>query len=115
MSSANRTIDHDAIRTWVEERGGTPARVKATGNDDDPGILRIDFPGYSGEQTLEAISWDEWFEAFEDNQLAFIAQNETDDGKVSRFSKLVRREPSDEAYATSKKKSSRTRASGSSR
>lgn len=95
MSSARRTIDHDVIRTWVEERGGKPARVKQTGSDGDPGILRIDYPGYSGEGTLEAISWDDWFEAFDQNALAFIYQLATADGDQSRFSKLVARTDGD--------------------
>jgi len=34
------TTDHQEIRRWVEERGGRPARVKETGSDGDPGILR---------------------------------------------------------------------------
>jgi hypothetical protein len=38
------TTEHEQIRRWVEERGGKPARVRGTGSDDDPGILRIDFP-----------------------------------------------------------------------
>jgi len=86
------TTNHDEIRRWVEERGGRPARVKDTGSGDgDPGILRIDYPGGSGDDTLEEISWDEFFEAFEENELAFLYQEETKDGSQSRFSKLVSR------------------------
>jgi hypothetical protein len=92
MSSAKTTTDHETIRTWVEERKGKPARVKATGSGDDPGMLRIDFPGYSGEGTLEHIDWDTWFEAFESNELAFLYQEETSGGKTSRFNKLVARD-----------------------
>jgi hypothetical protein len=92
MSSARPTTDHEEIRKWAEARGGKPACVKRTGGKGDPGILRIDFPGYSGEETLEHISWDEWFEAFEANGLALIKQDRTGDGAVSRFNKLVSRE-----------------------
>lgn len=88
MGAAKSTTDHQVIKRWVEAHGGKPAHVKATGDTEDPGILRIDFPGYSGEGTLEAISWDEWFAAFEDNNLAFLYQDEKD----SRFNKLVSRE-----------------------
>src|SRR3954470_6772233 len=31
---AESTTDHDAIRRWVEERGGRPVSVKGTGGDD---------------------------------------------------------------------------------
>jgi hemerythrin superfamily protein len=89
---ANTTTDHEEIRSWVEARGGCPARVKRTGGDGDPGILRIDFPGFSGQQSLESIAWDEFFEWFDKNQLAFIYQDRTSNGKQSRFNKLVSRE-----------------------
>ena len=79
------TTDHDEIRRWVEERDGHPARVEGTN------LLRIDYPGFSGEQTLEQISWDEFFEIFDENKLAFIYQEETKDGGESRFSKFVER------------------------
>jgi hemerythrin superfamily protein len=89
---AKATTDHDTIRQWVEERGGCPAHVKSSGGDGDPGILRIDFPGFSGKQSLESIGWDEFFEAFEKNGLAFIYQDRTRGGQTSRFNKLVARD-----------------------
>jgi hypothetical protein len=95
-AKSHRTIDHDEIRKWVEERGGKPATVKRTGDKNEPGLLRIDFPGYSGEGTLEEISWDDFFEKFEEAELAFVYQEETADGKTSRFSKLVRRTDEDD-------------------
>jgi hypothetical protein len=66
--------------------------VTGTGSDGDPGILRIDFPGRGDDESLEEISWDEWFEAFESNRLAFLCQEETKEGEESRFSKLVSRD-----------------------
>ena len=92
MGSARTTTDHEEIRQWVEARGGSPARVKSTGDADDPGVLRIDFPGFSGEGKLESIDWNQWFEAFDENELAFLYQEETADGKESRFNKLVSRD-----------------------
>jgi len=86
MPSAKATTDHDTIRKWVEQRGGHPAHVKKTGRRRDPGVLRIDYPGFSGEDTLEPIEWDEFFSAFDKNKLAFLYQ-----GGRSRFSKLVDR------------------------
>ena len=85
------TTDHAQIQRWVDERGGHPARVKGTQNKQEPGILRIDYPGFSGEETLEPISWQAFFEAFEENKLAFLYQEETKDGELSRFSKFVER------------------------
>jgi hypothetical protein len=92
---AKATTDHDEIRRWVEEHGGRPAAVKRTAKGDSPGILRIDFPGFSGEQSLESIEWDEWFERFDSANLAFLYQDETGFGRPSRFNKLVSRESVD--------------------
>lgn len=91
MSRANWTTDHEFIRQWAEERGGVPSVVKGTGGDGDPGIIRIDFPGYSGEGSLEPISWEEWFQKFDENDLAFLYQDETASGERSNCNKLVRR------------------------
>jgi hypothetical protein len=88
---SNVTTDHAQIKRWVEERGGHPAAVKRTESDDDLGILRIDFPGYSGEESLERVDWDDWFDKFEEKKLAFLHQDTTADGEMSRFNKLVSR------------------------
>jgi len=85
------TSDHETIRKWAEARGGKPAHVKSTGKKGDVGILRIDFPGYSGANSLEEISWDEFFEKFDESELALVYQEETADGERSNFNKLISR------------------------
>ena len=90
-ATSNTTTNHNEIRRWVEERGGHPARVKGTEKGKSSGVLRIDYPGFSGEDRLEEISWEEFFEGFEDNELAFLYQEKTSDGELSRFSKLIDR------------------------
>jgi hypothetical protein len=84
------TRDHDEIRNWVEDRGGLPAAV--LDEQGEPGVLRINYPGYSGDDRLETISWEDWFEQFDDSNLAFVYQEEVSTGQKSRFSKLVRAE-----------------------
>lgn len=86
------TTDHKEIRRWVEERGGHPAVVKGTAEGVESGVLRIDYPGFSGEETLVQISWEEFFKAFDKNNLAFLYQEESKDGEQSRFSKFVSRD-----------------------
>lgn len=86
MSQNKNTTDHDTIRKWAEERGGKPSIVTKGGNKTD--LLRIDFPGYA-EKNLEEIDWDEWFEIFDNNNLALIYQEETKEGEKSNFNKLV--------------------------
>jgi hypothetical protein len=85
-------VEHDEIRRWAEERSATPSRVKDTARgSDDVGIIRLDFPGYSGEGSLEQITWEEWFEEFDKRNLALIVQGQTAGGQASNFNKLVSR------------------------
>lgn len=86
MSEAQTTTDHDEIRKWAEERDGRPAKVET---DRPGGILRIDFG--EPDKNLEQISWEEFFEIFDSNKLAFLHQDETGGGKTSRFNKFVER------------------------
>ncbi len=90
--ATSSTTDHDFIRRWTEERGGHPAHVLGTEREGgDPGLLRIDFPGFSGEGKLEEISWEQFFDKFEDAELEFIYQEKTAEGELSRFNKLIHR------------------------
>jgi len=86
------TTNHEEIKHWVEEHDGQPASVKGTGGDGDPGLLRIDFPGGTGEDRLEHITWDKWFNKFDDRHLAFLYQTHKKTGEDSTFFKLVNRE-----------------------
>ncbi|HEX2983807.1 MAG TPA: hypothetical protein VHO28_09725 [Ignavibacteriales bacterium] len=71
MSSESKiTTDKNEIMKWAKARGGKPAAVKTKGGD--VGILRIDFPGYSGGESLQEITWDEFFKKFEQEKLAFL-------------------------------------------
>jgi hypothetical protein len=94
--SSRITHDHEEIRRWAEERGAKPACVRGTGGQGDIGMLRLDFPGYSGEDKLEHISWDEWFEKFDERNLALVYQEETSSGQKSNFNKIVSREAEDD-------------------
>jgi hypothetical protein len=87
-SEAQQTTDHEVIRKWAEERGGKPATVKATEENGHAGILRIDFD--PPDEGLERISWDEFFEKFDEAGIAVLHQDRTKDGELSRFHKFVR-------------------------
>jgi hypothetical protein len=92
--TATRTTDHDTIRQWVEERQGRPAAVEATMDKDDAGILRIDFPIDGMDEGLTEISWEQFFQKFDENNLEFLYDEEEDDdedGELSRFCKFVRK------------------------
>ena len=91
-SLSHTTTDHDEIRRWVEEHDGRPATVRGTESGDEPGVLRIDFPGGAGEDRLEPVDWDSWFQKFYASDLAFLYQERKADGEDSTLFKLVSRD-----------------------
>ena len=108
MAAAKMLVDHDEIRAWAEQRGGKPSAVSSTASEDDPGIIRIDFPGYSGEGSLYEISWEDWFAKFDENELALMVQEKTADGVQSNFNKIVKRETAEARSANEKAKSKKS-------
>jgi hypothetical protein len=85
---ANATTDHETIRKWAEAKGGKPAAVESTHDDDEVGIVRIMFPDNprSEHDNLVEISWDEFFEKFDKKELALLYDED------SLFSKIVSRD-----------------------
>jgi hypothetical protein len=84
--------DHDEIQEWAESRSAHPACVKGTDGEADSCLLRLDFPGYSGDESLEAIPWDRWFRVLDQRKLAVVVEDQMADGRPSNFNKLVSRQ-----------------------
>ena len=89
--SGHPLTDHKEIQKWAEARNAVPSCVKGTGDKDDVGMIRLNFPGYSGEDSLQEISWKEWFAEFDQKDLALLVQDTTAGGEKSNFNKLVSR------------------------
>jgi hypothetical protein len=108
MALSKTTQDHDAIRKWAEARGAMPAEVSSTHKRNQTGILRFCFPDAKNrnDANLREISWDEFFEKFDQNGLELIYQEKTAEGAKSNFNKLIY--PEDE-HASGKSKSSSSR------
>ncbi|GAB2610812.1 hypothetical protein Aab01nite_25190 [Paractinoplanes abujensis] len=81
------TTDHEVIRQWAKARKAVPSTVAGTQHDGHLGVLRFDFPGYSGDRLVE-VSWAEWFEAFDKRRLNFIYQERRSGGGRSNFFQL---------------------------
>ena len=103
MTLSKTTQDHDEIRKWAESRGAVPAEVKGTERNDETGILRFEFPKATNKNDckLEGISWEEFFEKFDKNNLELVYQEKTADGQKSNFNKLVH--PSSEEHSSRSK------------
>ena len=82
------TTDHDRIREWAESKGGKPAAVDRTHSDKDVGLIRIMFPDApnSHHDNLVEITWEEFFQEFEERKLALILDEK------SLFNKLIGRD-----------------------
>jgi hypothetical protein len=79
------TRNHDVIRQWAEERGAVPATIAGTEHEGRPGVLRFNFPGFGESDRLQEISWDEWFETFNQRNLVFVFQEKMKAGNQSNF------------------------------
>jgi hypothetical protein len=88
------TTDPEVIKAWAQARGGRPASVEGTESGSDAGILRLEFPdGPAGQaDDLEEVDWQPFFDTFEERDLAFVYQERTSDGEISRFNKFVSRQ-----------------------
>ena len=94
--TSQTTTDHDTIRRWAESRGGQPACVQGTGGGGDEGVIRLMFPDApnSNDENLHPISWEEFFDKFDESGLALVYQEKTAGGQTSNFNKLVSRDTS---------------------
>ncbi|MGF1621959.1 MAG: hypothetical protein ACFCUR_15250 [Rhodomicrobiaceae bacterium] len=89
MSERKITTDHEKIKKWAAMRGAVPSTAGSTEQSDRGTALRFGFQ--NKEEDLEPLSWDEFFAAFERNNLAFLYQDRTATGRASRFHKFVAR------------------------
>ena len=79
----------DAFNTWLD---AAVFKVDCTGGKRDPGMIRLEFPGArnANDDKLEPISWEEWFNAFDENKLALLYQETTRDGEESQQIPIVK-------------------------
>ena len=77
------TADHAEIRRWVEEHGGYPGLVDAA---DGRERLAVAFD----EENDRRLSWEEFFERFDRESLAF-AYDPEGNGDATATAKLVSR------------------------
>ena len=116
MTLSRTTRDHDEIRRWAEARGAVPAEVKGTERGGEPGIIRFEFPKapHRNDSKLEEISWEDFFEKFDQNNLELVYQEKTADGETSNFNKLVHPTEEEHSSRAGKKKDSSSAKSHSS-
>ena len=74
------TTEHAVIRHWAETRHAEPATGEATPSgpqtvhvNDGGARVRFNFPGAAA---FRPISWEEWFENFDQHHCAFVFDND---------------------------------------
>src|SRR5690242_18926507 len=100
-ASSKVLTDHDEIKRWAEQRGAKPSAVRRTGGGEDIGMIWLAYPGYSGADSLAEVSWDDWFDKFDESNLALVAQEKRARGQSSNFNKLVSRDSVTESSSQS--------------
>jgi hypothetical protein len=74
----SKTItDHDEIRTWIEEGNGQPGKMAETE------LLSVYFG--QPEDDIQSIEWEEFFEIFDRNNLAFMYEDRSAGDTTSFF------------------------------
>ncbi|MFP5277961.1 MAG: hypothetical protein ACLGPM_12660 [Acidobacteriota bacterium] len=91
MASSKTTRNHEEIRKWAEARKAVPVEVSGTERNGETGILRFEFPNAPNrnDKNLKEISWDEFFQKFDENNLELLYQEQTAEGAQSNFNKLI--------------------------
>ncbi|GGA60903.1 hypothetical protein GCM10011385_13230 [Nitratireductor aestuarii] len=100
MADTITLIDHDEIRDWAAARAGQPAiSDPAPGMEQSQPVLRFVFGQHSYQDTDEGpdrpggvtiIEWDEWFQMFDERELALVVQEDVP-GQRDEFHELIRR------------------------
>ncbi|MER0239832.1 hypothetical protein [Fulvimarina sp. MAC8] len=83
MSSTKQLTDHNAIQAWAAESRGRPAIVAETEGEGGPGLLRFDHG--QDNDGLEPVSWDRFFEIFEEQKLALLVDASGDNSQFNKF------------------------------
>jgi hypothetical protein len=91
MSSSNQTHDHQVIRRWAEQRKGIPCRMTGAEANGGEGILKIHFSEHGKQEDLEEITWADFFNDFEKEELDFLYKDRNANGQLSNFYQLVAR------------------------
>jgi hypothetical protein len=83
------TRDHEVIRKWADRRQAVPATGEATASGpatvdvhDGGAGVRFNFPGTG---SYRPITWEEWFENFDDHDCAFVYDNDSTVPLSSRY------------------------------
>jgi hypothetical protein len=110
-SSSKSTRDHEEIRRWADARHAVPCEVSGTESGGSTGILRFEFSDAPNrnDNRLQEISWEDFFEKFDNSNLELLYQETTAEGEQSNFNKFVHPENSAASRINTNKRRSASR------
>lgn len=86
------TDNHETIKKWIKDRYAEPALVEGVVNPGKAGrMLRINFQNHARE-SLKDISWELFFEIFDENDLEFLYQEQNLDGSQSKSFEFIKKD-----------------------
>ena len=69
------TIEHDKIKSWITKHKGKPEVIDDPSANGDMVGIRVEFPqevdNYLKKEEIQETTWEQFFEIFESQQLAF--------------------------------------------
>lgn len=78
------TRSRAVIRQWAEQRKATPATAPGGPGSADERVLRFDFADAESGR-LQPVSWDEFFQIFDERELVFFYQQHMSAGDISDY------------------------------
>ena len=101
MAETITLTDHQAIRDWAAARSGFPAVIDSSPAGGVQPMLRLVFDQHAYEDQdrperppnaggYDLVEWDEWFQIFDERQLALVVAVEQP-GLRESFHEIIRR------------------------
>jgi hypothetical protein len=81
LAQGKITTDRTVIQSWAHARQGQPALVRKGQNP----VLAIVFPDCDSAVVERGLSWNEFFDRFEQQRLVFMYQDTDQNENLSRY------------------------------
>ena len=84
LAQGKVTTDHGLIKNWAEARHGCPAVIRKITDAGIDLVLSFVFPDIDPEGIARKLSWDEFFERFDQQHLVFVYDDDDPQQNVRR-------------------------------
>ncbi len=78
------TTNRNVIKKWAQARHGWPALIRRATSAGFEMVLSIVFPDSSSSEIARKLTWDEFFDQFEQQHLVFVYQEKDQNQRLSK-------------------------------